>query len=78
MKIYLPSFSLSTILDVNEVEIVSAVPWKKSTNGTIIIVIIEKLNTYYDTKPLVSWILVIDDIFIFNNLRLYINNYNLY
>ncbi|KAE9530842.1 hypothetical protein AGLY_011304, partial [Aphis glycines] len=33
--INLPSFSLSTILDVNEVEIVSAVPWKKSTNGTI-------------------------------------------
>lgn len=35
MRLNLPSFSLSTILDVNEVEIVSAVPWKKSTNGTI-------------------------------------------
>lgn len=30
-----PSWSASTILDVSDVEMVSAVPWKKSTTGTV-------------------------------------------
>lgn len=53
---FLPSLSLSTILDVNEVEIVSAVPWKKSINGTI-------SNNFsikcYDTKCLIPCIIII-------------------
>jgi len=32
---HIPSSLVSTNLDVSEVEIVSAVPWKKSTIGTV-------------------------------------------
>lgn len=54
--INLPSFSLSTILDVNEVETVSAVPWKKSINGTVSNNF--NINDHYKVKCLVTCIMV--------------------